>query len=732
MLINVTSPRIGGRDSAVWDLCDYLNHKYQKIPLDQRFSRLDSADLAVIISEIEKCRDSYRYCAKNYLWISDKNGNDKLLTLWPGQEILLQKMEEMKARGKPQKVCLIKARQLGMSLFGSSLVFHCAAFKSNRRGMIVSEDQDQSSNLFSLYLRPMYNQLPWWMQPKYSSFTLDTGISFDLPQKEGGIGLNSSIRVQWATRKGGLGQGYRLNAFHGSEFTSWDNLRRSLEEDLKYALVNSPETIALLESTAKGAGTESHKFYNKCADLAEKAEWESIFLPSFVESKRVLAPPNGWHPEAEEIRWREVVLENWVRCDNRNCLQYYSRKVQSGNRDGKKCLSCKIGPLKPYTLTDEQIYYLVNERINASDPKIIKQELALTAEEAFIAKGEQIFSEQAIENLEYRVQRAALPKKGFFDKHGNFHGYHEDDLTKQCYLDGCAILHRDEPNHLWVWEEPRNPSNSTGSPDYYIGADVSYGKNKDFSVAWVNRKGGPSSPDVHVATFRSNTIDPITFAIELAKLGKWYHTAQIAVEYNAPGNSTADHLLSILQYDNCYRKKGQDPSNSGSYHWLTTQKSKPKIIVTMDRWLQEDIFYARDSRLLHEAKVFTKDRDSLSTGAEGGEHDDIVIAAMICLYTTHQGDYEENYGIVPNKIEQDPATCMYGMGCDRCFAEWGADDPNSIKKCRKCNCLMIWAKRNLAVKLPNYGDGANFDRDPEGFMASFDSDDKRVTDYSML
>ena len=249
---------IGTQDLYVQDLIEYFNDpRFLKIPEAQRMYKLSEQDLSVISEEVYRIQEDFRYAARNYFKVSTKEGDTVPFVLWDGQELLLQKLEDMKRRGKPAKVCLIKARQLGMSMFGCGLVAWKCMFMPNRNGMIVSEDQDQSENLFNKYLSPIYRQLPWWLRPVNSSFALDKGIIFDHPAKTGVVGLNSTIRIQWSNRKGGLGQGYRLNIFHGSEFTSWDNLRESLQEDLKYALVNSPDTIGILESTAKAL--EQHR-----------------------------------------------------------------------------------------------------------------------------------------------------------------------------------------------------------------------------------------------------------------------------------------------------------------------------------------------------------------------------------------------------------------------------------------------------------------------------------------
>lgn len=692
---------LSSRDKLVADIIAYFDSdkflvKDAKNPDDLRLRRLgllSPSDAKIIESELLKCSEDYRYAAGNYFCISDKDGNDQLMSLWDGQELLLQRMEDMKARGKPQLVIAIKARQLGLSMFGCSMVFWNSVFKRNKKGLIVSEDLVQSQNLFSSYLSPLYRQLPWWLKPQSSVFKED-GIVFDKPAKEGGMGLNSSIAVQWASRKGGLGQGYKLNAFHGSEFTAWDNLAESLEQDLKYALVRQPSTIGILESTAKGAGTPSHAFYNKCEALAEQSDWEAVFLPYFFEKTRVMAPRKGWRPEKEDLRMREVVYANWTVCDNKKCLRYVNRKSSTGVRDGEKCPSCKIGTLGPYTLTDEQIYFMVNERLNSSAQRNIDQELALTVEEAFVAEGEQVFSKQSIKALEYMVQTANPPLPGFMDKHGFFHGYREDDLDRKCHLDGCKIWHGGEIQNIRVWEKPR-----TGE-SYQIGADIGYGKGKDYSVATVIRVGRSGGRDYQCATLRSNIIEPLEFAYLIAKLAKWYNEAQVAIEYNTPGNSTADHLAKVLNYPNIYRER----ATNSTLHWVTNQKSKPKIIITLDRWLKEEIFIARDKLLLDEIKVFTKAVDSVSTGAEQGFNDDCLMSAMIALYTAHAGDYEDNLGIVPQKIDKDPTTCLYRMDCTACHKMWGSDNPRMMDNCPFCKSMMIRATRNMSVQMDTSSD----------------------------
>lgn len=733
--------KIPGRDKFVSELFEYFHSgKFEKVrddksdntSGDKRWTLLNKDEERLILNELDKIKASFVYAATNFLWINDKEGNELLYSLWPGQELALEKMLDMKSRGKAQRIIIIKARQLGMSLFGTAMMFWISTFKPNRRCLIASEDEDQTTNIFNRNIQPMYRKLPWFLKPRYSSFKIDEGITYDVPIKEGGIGLNSLLRIRWATGKGGLGQGYSLNGFHGSEFTKWKDFNKALEVHLEHALVNSPETVGILESTAEGAGTPAHEFYKKCIERGEDSEWEAQFFPYFFEKTRVLAPPSGWVHGQEEKRMIEVTESNWVRCNETNCLKYFFRRIGGKDLHGEACPKCKRGLLRIYRLTDKQLYFMAKKRGTATDPKKLKQELALTVEEAFLAFGDPVFSEKSIENLEYFCQKSPPPKKGFFDKHGLFHGYDDGDLERKCHLKGCAMFHRGEPHHLSIWEEPI--LNAT----YCIGVDVGYGRGSDDSVAWVNRIGAKGCEDVHVATLVTNLIDPLNFTYELAKLGRWFNDAQIAVEYNTPGNSTADQLLNNLSYPNIYRRKGQEINRvSGSYHWLTSQATKPKLIVTMDRWLKDGVLYARDDRFLDQIKTFRKDVDSAKTGAERGKKDDIAMAAMITLLTSHQGDYEDNYGIVPTKIEtNDPETCFYRMECQRCKKEWGADNPSMIDKCPFCSCLMMVARRNLNLSLPPDQDPRrqhrDFDPEPDGIGSSWEKEDPNVKDYALL
>lgn len=699
------------RDKYVIELEDYFDQpKFSSVPEGpERWAVLNQAELELLKREIEACKASFIHTASNWFWISDKSGREVLFDLWDGQMLVVEKLQDMASRGKPQYVVVIKSRQLGLSQLGCALGAHKCFFTSNQNGLIISEDDSKTENLWNSYILPIYRKLPWFLRPNAISLTIKNGIVLDSdPKRTNTLGLRSSIKTVSASSSGYVGQGTRLNFFHGSEFTSWPTFNDIIERGIQNALHSSPESIGILESTAKGAGTATHSFWNRMSRLGDAAKWEPVFLPFFMDKTHVLAPHKGWTLSDRDKKRREGVEANWVRCNHRDCGKYFNRIWSLQDMADTTCRFCKTGKFKPYLITDQQLYWMTNEESSASDEKFIQQEQAITAEEAFLTFGDKVFSDAAIEYACFTAEKSArtIPIKGFFDARHMFHGFrdggptHEGVDTPKCECAGCTQDHRRDDRDLIVWEVPQPGA------EYCIGVDVSEGIGKDYSVACVIKKGN-GTPDLHVATYRERKTNPFNLAYKIAPLGNWYNTAQVAIEYTGSGSSTADALLNLIRYNNIYRRKisGDFSKTQGNgYHWLTNAGSKPKLISSMERWLSEELLIIRDFELVNEIKVFVKQEESKKTEAakqRGAEyHDDYLMAMMITVYTAHQMDFDENGGMKPFKIDPTPENQPYIVSCNSCGLRVGVSDPNQYRKCAKCHSMHMVAQRNTSINLP--------------------------------
>ena len=694
------------RLKSVMEMEEYFNSgRFADTPEDSRWMLLTTDEVAIIAEELKRCQDSFLHAASNWFWISEKSGRPVPLELWEGQRIVYEKMQDMAKRGKPQYVIVIKSRQLGLSQFGTALACHKCFFTANQNALIISEDDEKTRRLWNDYTLPIYRNLPWFLKPQHSSLTIEKGMILDTdPKKSSQPGLRSNIRIVSANSSGYVGQGMRLNMFHGSEFTSWPSFNDVIERGIDNALFDDPTSIGILESTAKGSGTQTHSFWNRMMRLGDGARWEPVFLPFFMDKTHVLAPPSGWARTEKEEKRREMVREAWVKCDNSNCGKYFNRIWSFKDMTGSGCRFCKTGKFQPYTITDQQLYWMSAREHGASDPRIIKQEQAVTAEEAFQVFGDQVFSDSAIEYASYTAEKSAgqIPIMGFFDPNGIFHGFRESDFDRKCCAVGCTQDHRKDDRSYMVWDQP------TPNSEYYIGADISEGIKKDYTVFFVIKKGNGGA-DLHVATYRNRDVNPYNAAYKLNPLGRYYNNAQIAVEYTGPGSTTANTLLNNIGYPNVYKRKtgagDYSRSQGNGYHWLTNAISKNNIISYMERWLTDELLIVRDFKLVEELKTFVRQEEGKAkTGAsenqKGAEfHDDYLMAAMICLYTAHQMDFDENGGVQPFKIDPTPENQPYVVTCSSCNTRVGVSDPQMYKRCVRCNSMHLAAVRNLAIAM---------------------------------
>ena len=90
--------------------------------IDAAYASLGKFELTFIDDEIQKCLD-FRYYAENYHAINSKH--EGLITLYPffdSQEIFYEKIIEIQLQGRPVKVIVLKARQLGLCVSPDTLV----------------------------------------------------------------------------------------------------------------------------------------------------------------------------------------------------------------------------------------------------------------------------------------------------------------------------------------------------------------------------------------------------------------------------------------------------------------------------------------------------------------------------------------------------------------------------------------------------------------------------------
>jgi len=264
-----------------------------------------------------------------------------------------------------------------------------------------------------------------------------------------------------------------------------------------------PGTIIILESSAEMAGT----WYR---DLCEaSARGDTAFAFTFVP----------WYLQPEY------------------CIPLFKGERLDLSADERHIIA-------EYGLTPGHIKWM-REKLSelGNDWDLFRQSFPLTVEDSWVTPGAQVFPMKCLRELRHEIR----PPKRMAEVHA-----------------GPRIL--DAPQgRLLVWDEPEQ------GKAYDIGVDVAMGQGRDdssdgdldSSVACVLERGS----NRQVAEWSSRAVDPFELANVLFWLGKYYNTAQLAVETNGIGGGT-NQQLSKMGYSNVYCLSPEHRVLTAELRWI--------------------------------------------------------------------------------------------------------------------------------------------------------------------
>jgi len=168
---------------------------------------------------------------------------------------------------------------------------------------------------------------------------------------------------------------------------------------------------------------------------------------------------------------------------------------------------------------------------------------------------------------------------------------------------------------LLIWFPPVRANR--GQKSWIIGVDPAGGGARgDYACAQViERSSGMQCAEL------LGHFTPRELAQWVARLGREYCEALIAVERNNHGHAVLAYLIDRHHYPNLYEENRQ-------VGWLTSRVTRPEMIEHLAVMLADApaLFFSR--RLLQECRTFVRHADS-STRAIDGTHDDCVLAMAI-------------------------------------------------------------------------------------------------------
>ena len=264
---------------------------------------------------------------ENCLKIRTKDGRVIPFRLNPAQEKLYAVARAQQERGKPVRIIILKARQLGFSTLTEAMIFHGCATRKNVNALIVAHREDATANLFRMS-RLFYDELPLPARPMLRSVNAQE-LVFENPsrirsERDRYPGLRSRIRCATAGGKG-IGRSDTLQYVHLSEYAFWPegaDGKASTLAGILQAVPSAPRTMVIIESTANGFEDFKERWD---AAAAGENDFEPVFFAWFENPEYTMPPVPGtiWTPEELELRERYGLTEGqlaWRRwCIANNC-----------------------------------------------------------------------------------------------------------------------------------------------------------------------------------------------------------------------------------------------------------------------------------------------------------------------------------------------------------------------------------------------------------------------------
>jgi hypothetical protein len=568
-------------------------------------------------------------------------------------------MEGQRAAGLPMRIVLLKARQRGGSTWVEAKITQRLTQLMYKRGVVVAHEVKTAGSIFDMS-NLIHSHLPteeelglgFHLKPAVigASFSpngrkfIQFGEQSRRLREQGRTGT-SQLDIDTA-QSPDSGRGVTRHYAHLSEVAKWPERATQGTQSKMISVLNSvpwlPETIVVLESTANGLNHFYRRWVSARDGIGDPDSGET-YIPIF-------AP---W--------WRDS--EYQMPFSSPEERERFEESIGTGPYGDDEPMLVEV-----HGCTAEQLRWrrMQIRTQHEDNVELFKQEYPASDEEAFIGSGNPVFPGVLVGRAIKAVESAPEPVKGTLREAETVtrktRGGTIEIPTRVLWVpeDECA---RDEPL-LSVWEHPRGGEQvdvdddmdlrllppaavaaekqqreaalrealERGPGQYVVAADIAEGESNTFTSGDFHA--------VHVLDHVTKTqVAEYESHLDLHLLPRWiflialyYNEAILGVERNGPGVAVVEPLKNDLRYRRLYKQRKVDQQQSHKFRekigWTTDQVTKPELEVTFAQALQEETHGLRSIRCARQLNTYVED-DRGRHGAQAGEHDDLLMAAMI-------------------------------------------------------------------------------------------------------
>lgn len=575
---------------------------------EKQIIELSDQDLALV-------RKSYPYFSSVNLEVEDKDGQVVPFKFNRMQKRLWQLFVEDTKAKKPIRWLIIKARQLGCTTWISGLIYWLITMNYNRRGLILSYDEDSAREIGNKYQNFYIRSKPE-LCPKVRLMNRKL-IHFATPLKDSkidGIGLNSKLFVNTAGAIA-LGRSYTFHYVHASEYAYWDQVGINVDsqlEGINDSVPKKPNTLIIKETTAQGQNIAYEEW------IDEYSTQRKIFISWIADEDYRIDLPWFVYPELSELPDSRYGDEIQERKDIINELKFWYPDESKQFSWLEHESMCRLAWRR----------YKIDEK--KGDKHKFNKEFPSTPDKAFGTSSNSIFNVERLLEIKDWINRNNIQPQHY--------RYEQDNKVRPC----TEVFYPAKYGHLRIYSLPKPGFN------YVIGADGAQG----IQTTTINkagkaeiRKGDDSSFVIlelsdltEVASF-NDILSPTDFAYILYYIGLYYNNSLLAVERNDKGGYAALELLvNTLYYPNLYYHV--DPfkyktTSEIKYGHVTNEVNRAIMIRDCMDLIESNKIIIQSPEILDQMHTFVQLPNG-KIGGMPGKKDDLVMSLLIAVHISKQ------------------------------------------------------------------------------------------------
>lgn len=593
-----------------------------------------------------RCKHDFYFFAYAYARIKNKEGGPDIpFYLRPAQVKVCRIFEDMRLRGVPIKVILLKCRQWGGStLTDIYMVWIQIFWKTNWNCNIVGHQSSSSITVFNMYER-LINAIPIWLFYK-------TGEEYpDDVRKIRNDAKNPNIKYL-VPRSCKIQTGSALNPeaarsddvamAHITEEAFFPNTEKwtpaLVVKSVISPLTGKPFEFVVRESTPNGMENEFHDEWVRAKSRDNEGRPLSSYLPVFVAWFEIETYVKAFHKSPTKPT--APTREDYV-----NYL-YLHRRDTTGN-------GAYFWHLWEMGATIEGIAWYEEKLRDYATIEDMQQEYPSDDIEAFKYSGKAVFDIYKVE----RLREDCLPPVFI----GDIEGDSFDPTVRATVPDASAAgkyekyacmqnlrLVQQHGGFFRVWDMPDDSVNVRHR--YLVAVDIGGShKTSDWSdIVVLDRYDVMYGGVPAVVAEWHGHCPPDQLAMKCAQIAHFYQDAFLVVENNTAYSRMNDtdgdvselfFPILVPLYDNLYNSNHsrllKHRSRELKYGFNTNRATKVAIVMYLAAAIREQKYLEREEEALSEYSYFMQYPNS-EYGNAPGRHDDRVMARAIALYVDHE------------------------------------------------------------------------------------------------